>query len=76
MKLGVYDLRCNIGINGAPDVKQLEEGRSSEEGVCGLPGRQSVPSPAVHVLRSYLEALLARIAFSARWNVSKANCST
>jgi hypothetical protein len=76
MKLGIFDLRRDLRINGAPDVKQLEEGPSSLEGVCGLPGRRSVFNPSVRVFDSYLEALLARTALSARWKVSKANCST
>jgi hypothetical protein len=67
MKLGVFDLRRHLGIDSPPDVKQLKEGRSSLEGVCGLPTRRSVRvAPASTFLDSYLEALLARIAFSAR----------
>jgi hypothetical protein len=43
MKLGVFDFCCDLGIHGAPNMKQLEESRSSLEGVGSLPGRRSVP---------------------------------
>jgi hypothetical protein len=76
MKLGVSDLRYDLGINGAPDVKQLKESCSSLECIGSLPGKRSVSIPPVHVFNSYLEALLARTALSARWKVSKPNCST
>lgn len=44
VKLGVFDFCSDLGIHGAPDMKQLEESRSSLESVGGLSGRRSVSS--------------------------------
>lgn len=42
VKLGVFDFCSDLGIHGAPDMKQLKESPSSLEGVGGLSGRRSV----------------------------------
>ncbi len=43
MKLRVFDFGCDIGIDIAPDVEELQKGRSSLECVGRLSDSPSVP---------------------------------
>ena len=65
MEFGIFALRGNVRIGVAPYVEEVEEGGSSLICIDGLPDNPQLPAFELGG-RTYLEALLARTALSAR----------
>lgn len=73
------DLGSNVRIKLTPDLAKFEECRSSLEGICSLPGfevNRCAYGCKPRGPQTYLVALLARTALSARLKTSNPNCST
>lgn len=73
------DLGSNVRIKLTPDLTKFEECRSSLEGICSLPGFEvncCAYGCEPRDPQTYLVALFARTALSARAKTSNPNCST